>query len=290
MNTIFKLMVSLVLTVTTFGSFSQEIIGQHFLRNTQVVEIKDNTQDRTYRLSIQTPYGYAAGVEKGLTYPAMYITDMAYSFPIIEGWMDPATWGNTVKRHVLVGISWEVNSSSRDSRTYDYTPIVDEEWKYATGGADGHLRFIREEVFRYIEGNYSTDSKNRTFVGSSLGGLFGAYALLTQPDLFSNYILISPSLWYDDGYMFRLEASDKIVQPKRPTKVFISAGELETPEDAGIRNNLFTDAQKFTAKIETWKNQNVSIKFYPVADAFHSMTFPESIVRAIYWMHKKENE
>lgn len=289
MNYLYKLVLSVALGFFFVDASSQEVIGKHSLRNTQVVEIKDGEQDRTYRISIQTPYGYSAGAEKGKVFPVMFITDMSYNLPMVEGWMNVATWGNTVERHILVGISYEVNTNSRISRTYDYTPIVHEEWKDPTGGADAHLRFIKKQVLKYVENNYSTDPNSRTYVGSSLGGLFGAYVYLTQPDLFSNYILVSPSLWYDDGYLFRFEASTKIVKPKKPTKVFISAGELETPEDAGIRNNLFTDAIKFTKKVEAWENENVTIQFYPVADAFHSMTFPESIVRAIYWMHKVEN-
>lgn len=290
MRTFAKLILGIALSLAMFGAVAEELVGQYYLRSTQVVKIKDAAQDRIYHITIQTPFGYEEGVRKGQKYPAMYITDMAYNYPMVEGWMNVATYGNTIQKHLLVGISWEVNTSSMVSRTYDYTPVVEDEWKDPTGGADSHLRFLKEQVFPYVENKYSADPAKRTYVGSSLGGLFGAYALLTQPDLFANYLLVSPSLWYNDHYMFQLEASKKRVVPKQFTQVFISAGELETPKDAGIKNNLFTDAQKFAQKVQAWQSPNVSIQFYPVKDAFHSMTFPDSIVRGISWMLKEDEK
>src|SRR5204862_4773522 len=43
--------------------------------------------------------------------------------------------------------------------------------------------------------------------GGSLGGLFVMYAFLNNPDLFTSYIAIDPSLWWDNFYLNKIAAN-----------------------------------------------------------------------------------
>lgn len=70
------------------------------------------------------------------------------------------------------------------------------------GNAEAFLAYIKNEVVPYIESNYRT-LPHRTAVGHSLGGSFLVYSLLHEPDLFDNYIAISPNLEYDDQRLVR---------------------------------------------------------------------------------------
>lgn len=65
------------------------------------------------------------------------------------------------------------------------------------GGADEFRSKIKNVILPFIEGQFRTSSK-RIVVGESLAGLFISETLLKTPDLFTDYIAISPSLWYDD--------------------------------------------------------------------------------------------
>ena len=49
----------------------------------------------------------------------------------------------------------------------------------------------------YIESHYSTDTV-KTIVGQSLGGLFATEILFEKPEMFTNYLIVSPSLWWDN--------------------------------------------------------------------------------------------
>ena len=66
--------------------------------------------------------------------------------------------------------------------------------KIQFGQANMHLDFIRNDVIKYVDNAYRTDPNSRTYFGYSMGGEFGAYILLSQPDTFNNYIIGSPSI------------------------------------------------------------------------------------------------
>lgn len=258
------------------------------LPRTDTVEILDPIAERSYKLYIQTPIDYFEEANIKKQYPVIYISDATYIFPVLEGFMRVASNGTAVKKSILVGISSELGKPFQDSRALDYTPIKDVEWLRDTGGSDDFLKFIREVVISYIEANYRANSGTRVYIGSSLGGLLGAYTLVSEPAMFNGYILASPSLWFDDQYIFRFLESDAISQPTMPTKVFLSAGEFENPEDQPIRNDLVSDASDFAKKLQEWDNSNLEVQMQVVKGAVHSTAFPEPMARAIYWMLKGE--
>ena len=78
--------------------------------------------------------------------------------------------------------------------------------------------------------------------GDSFGGLFATYALLSEPDTFRRYGIGSPSLYWDDGAMFELEASYARDHTDLDARVFFSIGAYESSVgDARWRTQLPTD-------------------------------------------------
>ena len=88
--------------------------------------------------------------------------------------------------------------SGLNSRIYDYTPFEDSSWQRKTGGASQYLNYLKHTVVPYIKAHYRTIQKS-TLVGNSLGGLFAAFTLFTEPSLFSSYIIGSPSVWFKEN-------------------------------------------------------------------------------------------
>ncbi len=61
-------------------------------------------------------------------------------------------------------------------------------------GIENFIRFIKEEVFTFVEKNYRT--KNfRILAGPQVGANFGIYTLCKYPELFNAFILTSPFRW-----------------------------------------------------------------------------------------------
>ena len=82
-----------------------------------------------------------------------------------------------IQQAIIVAIGYEKESIGSASRIRDYTPTFAKDWKKQTGNAQGHIQFIKNTVFPYIEQNYRASHTHKTYIGNSLGGLFGATVL-----------------------------------------------------------------------------------------------------------------
>jgi predicted alpha/beta superfamily hydrolase len=65
------------------------------------------------------------------------------------------------------------------------------------GGADKLREYLARDVVPWATHRYRTDRK--ILGAASLGGLFVLDSFLERPELFDDYIAITPSLWWDDG-------------------------------------------------------------------------------------------
>ena len=197
---------------------------------TQVVPIKDTISNKQYELLIKLPASYEKNKDK--SYPVIYFTDAVEHIALLSS-ASYMIWRDDV---ILVGISWQKDISDdlrqqygvHVSRYMDYTfkKVVSKKHpKIKFGLADKHLAFIRKDVFKFVESNYRTEPNNRTYFGFSAGGVFGVYALMTQPDSFKNYILGSP---LDEAVptLFAQQHAD-LKNPKSAINVLTSYGELE---------------------------------------------------------------
>ena len=258
-----------------------------------IVEVTDTHSGLIYPLFIKLPKSYDKNINK--SYPVIYLTDAWYSFQIVSG----ATRFpmNIGKMHeaIIVGVSYSKNSKdskslkdskSSASRIRDYTPSKNKKWKSETGGAKQHMMFIEKIVFKYIEENYRTKKNDRTFVGNSLGGLFGTYILLVKPGLFNNYIIGSPSYWYDNKYIFKLESELSGRKKDMSTNIFISIGERES-KAFDSNYEMVNDAKDFYTKILAWNQKNLKIKLMVIPEASHETAFPTTVIQGLYWLYKK---
>jgi uncharacterized protein len=69
------------------------------------------------------------------------------------------------------------------------------------GGSEKFIRFIAEELQPYIKSTYKVSRS--LLIGQSLGGLLASEIVLKKPELFDDYIIISPSLWWDDESLLK---------------------------------------------------------------------------------------
>lgn len=248
----------------------------------QVVPIKDTGADRQYELYIKLPEGYTKNKDKN--YPVIYFTDADTHIELLSG------TEFLMEDVILVGISHQkdINEDSgvHDSRARDYSisksSNPERQAKYQFGQASNHLTFIRNDVIKFIESNYRTDPSNRTYFGFSAGGLFGAYAFMTQPDTFKNYILGSPSLWRDIPLLFSLENA-ALKTKSLEINLFISYGELE--------EKLSVHVEEFITKLKNKKYKGLSsIKHVVIESSGHSDSFPMVGVRSVKWLSKLKSK
>lgn len=113
-----------------------------------------------------------------------------------------------------------------NNRTVDYTPTKAAEGE---GGAEKFMMFIKNDLIPKVETEYEADSsrKNRVILGHSFGGLFASYAFANHNEVFGNYIMLSPSLWYDNEVILTMEKQNRNVNRANQQLVFMGLGELE---------------------------------------------------------------
>ena len=138
--------------------------------------------------------------------------------------------------------------------------------KYS-GGGKRFSKFIEDELIPYIDKELRT-TDFRAITGHSYGGLFSSWTLLTKPNLFNGYIVVSPSLWYDDKMMFEL--NDKLSESKHEIKAYFTVGDRE------INNqwNMPEDLKQFVEKLRSKKMDNLNIKFEIGENETHNSIFP----------------
>lgn len=134
---------------------------------------------------------------------------------------------------LVVGIGYpDVDAliDTAEIRTRDLTPTPSTFFP-GSGHADNFIGFISNELGPWLAERYPSAAQHLTYFGHSLGGLFGAYALLAEPAPFDRYILSSPSLWWDNEMIFNLQT--RATTSSLEVEVFLGIGALET--DAGRR-------------------------------------------------------
>lgn len=255
----------------------------YMIPRSTVIPLVDTISGRHYELYIKLPRSYSEGSKL----PVVYMTDALTNFQTLSGAAEYPMNSGEIEPLILVGISWEKEQSPAWSRQRDYTPTVDSSWKTPTGEADRHMAFIRDRVIPFVETYYNTDPERRTYYGYSLGGLLGGYILLSEPDTFKNYILGSPSFWYDNEVIFKLESSFAEKRRKMEANVFISIGEYETPAVSEMKNDMVEQAKRFHARLGSRSYPGLSQKFMVINSANHAMAQSSAGIQGLYWLFKK---
>ncbi|MGA9827671.1 MAG: alpha/beta hydrolase-fold protein [Rhodanobacteraceae bacterium] len=229
--------------IAGFGLFASTLAAAHpfVLPNTEVTTLTSRRNGHEYVLYISLPRDYATHPER--RYPVIYTLDADYAFPLVTTICGHFADRGDVPALIVVGIAYPGGIADIDSyhrnRTRDYTPTHTLKGGYGrkiqtlSGGGPAFLKFITGELLPYVESHYRADPKNRTLVGHSYGGLFGTYVLLTQPKAFRNYVLVSPSLWYDDKVALRMEAAYARVHDDLPARVYFVVGSYENQPQHG---------------------------------------------------------
>lgn len=240
------------------------------LSKIQIIPITDTKTERHYELYIKLPEGYSENSE--IDYPVLYFTDAMWHIEILSGSTE-----YLMENLILVGISWQKDERPEISRYRDYTILKSMNPKYESGDAHNHLTFIQNDIIKYVEDNYRTDTDNRTYFGYSLGGTFGAYILLTKPQTFKNYIIGSPETLLDDSFLF--DNNSILTQKSKDLKanVFISNGELEKKE-------LIAHAQGLVSTVKKINDKELLLEYVTIESADHEKAFPMTAIKSMYWL------
>jgi predicted alpha/beta superfamily hydrolase len=241
-----------------------------------------------YQLYVRTPATYAANPDK--RYPVIVTLDADYSFPICASHLEHlADRMAQAPEAILVSVAYPNDYPDRDryraSRTRDYTPLFfptggyGPEFQKASGGGPKFLRMLLEEALPLVDAAWRTQPGERTLVGHSYGGLFAAWVLQQHPDAFNRYLMVSPSLWYADKWMFAQEQARPRAPLKRKTWAYLAVGSWEEqPQNKGY---MVSEMKQFAELLAARKDSNLEVKSRVFEDETHASIFPAAFSTGI---------
>ena len=241
----------------------------------------------TYDIFIAMPPGYDA--DGDTMYPVVYVLDGATQFLLVNYASIVLQLEGIIRPVIIVGIDssplfsiqeWEGN------RMYMFTPTRSEafeqemsealEQDVRSGGAAKFRSVLKDEVIPWIEKRFST-LQERAIVGVSLGGLFAADTLFKDPDLFSHYLIGSPSLWWDDQIIFEFEKSYVNNRNDLSARVYLSVGEQDSEVQVAL-------AEKMSDTLKSREYHGLELKFRVFEGETHTSVFPTTMVHGLRYL------
>jgi hypothetical protein len=206
--------ITTVLIVLIFTSCTKDV---PFTGLTKEFKITSNANGATYNIRVALPENFNASTDK---YVTMYVLDGEIIFGVVANKCKELAEQIGAANVLVVSIGY-----GKD-RSIDYTPT---KMSSVTGGGPEFLTFIENELIPQIETNYRADRarSKRVILGHSYGGLLGAYSFTERNKIFGNYILLSPSLWFDNQVSFQHEKDNRINNKGRQQLVFLGIGDKE---------------------------------------------------------------
>jgi predicted alpha/beta superfamily hydrolase len=189
-------------------------IGNTYQLNSRILN-----EDRI--LNIYTPERYHSDSTK--TYPVIYLLDGSLNEDFIHtvGVVQFLTMIGSMPESIVVGIA---NVDRRRDFTFPTSIEKDKKDFPTTGSSAKFIDFIEEELQPFIAKKFKINAVN-TIIGQSLGGLLATEILTKKGHLFNNYIIVSPSLWWDNQSLLTKVANTINTQQFKNKKVCIVVGE-----------------------------------------------------------------
>jgi uncharacterized protein len=290
-----NIFIILILSFSITLSFGQKIKAKQkettkpfILGVIDEIQSKELAEKRV--LNIYLPENY--NQEDTTKYPIIYLLDGSADedFIHIVGLVqfNSFEWINQVPKSIVVGIA-----TVDRRRDFTFPTTIQEDKKiYSTAGhSDKFISFIEKELQPFIETKYKTN-KDKTIIGQSFGGLLATEILLRKPTLFNKYIIISPSLWWDNGSLLNLNSNLLLENFNQQTDIYIGVGkEGLTPTE--IPRVMEVDANLLTEKIKGSKSKNVKVYFDYLPQENHATLMHQAVsnsFRLLYTVFKKEED
>jgi uncharacterized protein len=212
-------------------------------------------------------------------YPVIYLLDGSADedFIHIAGLVQYLNfpWINILPKSILVGIA---NQDRRRDFTFPTNNQKDKKESPTSGGSAIFIDFLEKELQPFIESQFRVKAP-KTLIGESLGGLLAAEILFTKPHLFDQYIIVSPSLWWNDESLLKTNSSLAGSGQLSGIKVFVSAGN----EGAQMAKDVST----FMSILQESKSGGVQSNYFGFPNETHATIFHRAVYKGFEILNNK---
>jgi hypothetical protein len=295
--------VALFLVAMSGPGWAQDIAPQsfHYPYEVLVYDLPTAANGVNYRLYVRPPLRDPGAGERASSF---YFLDAQRNFVPAAAMTSNYEYFNYIPAAYFIGIGYQDEADGvpkEHNRTRDYTPtkfvppnqehfLASNPVEYVgSGGADAFLNVIQEEIVPFIESKFPVDKNDRVLIGKSMSGLAATHAMLTKPGLFNRYVIISPSIWWDDWLK---ERSDRAIMRVAhdtadqdfpfETRAYFAVGDAE--EQLG----LVTDLYVLTNTLRNRRNERLKVYLDVLEDELHEGVFPGAFMRGIVGVYADE--
>lgn len=179
-----------------------------------------------------------------------------------------------IPESIVVGIG---NVDRKRDFTYPSQNTLDQKEFPTSGKSENFISFLENELQPFIDSAYRTTTV-KTIIGQSLGGLLATEILFKNPELFDNYIIVSPSLWWDDEKLL----NEKITCYDSNKSIYIAGGkEGEVMERT---------AKELFEKLKNNQEQNTQLFYEFLEDKTHGDALHNAVYNAFEKIFKPKNK
>jgi predicted alpha/beta superfamily hydrolase len=223
-------------------------------------------------------------------FEVIYVLDGQAQFTNVVNALKQA--GQAQKIVVGIGNIW-LRDRDYTPTHVDPSPFPDKRAATVSGGGGKFISYLEKELIPYIDSSYSTDN-SRILIGHSLGGLIAMDMLLNHSNLFRKYIIIDPSMWWDDGKLMK-QSKGLLNKIFKPTYLFLAIANTRN-KDKNTIEDIRKDTTLNTAQIRpsvllldnlkayTKNNIKLDWKYYKEYD--HMSVFQAALIDGLRFIFK----
>ena len=189
------------------------------LSDVEVYELKSEIINETFEILVKQPDPEIISLFGDEPLPVVYGTDANLSAGSYVNTIDGLFLGGEIPPVIFIGIRYKLGDEPDfmqfvTNRTREFTPTEDVEKQKIMeqmtlrevkgGGAEDFLKFLTTELRDWVSERFNV-SDDTTYIGDSMGGLFGLYTLFHQPKAFKRYVIGSPWQEWDHPKTFEYE-------------------------------------------------------------------------------------
>lgn len=191
------------------------VIGQSFVMDSAVLH-------EQRRINAYLPANYSENTER---YPVLYLLDggIKEDFHHITGIVQVSVANGIMRPIIVIGIE---NTVRRRDMTGPTESAEDKKIAPQVGESASFRKFIKDELVPRIERDFRGNGE-RTLLGESLAGLFVVETFFEETALFHRYISVSPSLWWNNGFLLGQAEKRLKTLPAQGKTLYLTVGGVD---------------------------------------------------------------
>jgi predicted alpha/beta superfamily hydrolase len=236
------------------------VIGETFT-------VQSTVLGETRRINVYRPRPWGLGPAAPL--PVLYMPDggIDEDFLHVAGLLQVLSGNGSIRPFLLVGIE---NTERRRDMTGPSNDPEDRKIAPRIGGSAAYRAFLRDELMPKVRKRYATTNE-RALIGESLAGLFVVETLLQDPGLFTSYIALDPSLWWNRGQLLADAPKQLVVARHMQPRVFLaSSGQLQ----------LAATTLQFSTLLQQ-ASPSLLVRYQPMPEETHGTIYHPAALQAL---------